>query len=173
MYYETLNRHDCCGCFACEKICGVKAVTMKEDEKSFLFPVVDETKCVHCGLCAKVCPMEKNYVGQDADPGIYAAANKDTDVVKSSSSGGIFSKLCEWVLAQDGVIYGAAFDENFMVRHMRAETAEEAVKFRGSKYVESTLEDVYAQAEADLRSGKTVLLSGTPCQISALKSIFP
>lgn len=170
MYHNTKSEQECCGCFACEKICGTAAVCMQKDKKGFYYPVVDEDKCVHCGRCEAVCPMEKNYVGVSAEPEIYAAACRDVRVVKNSSSGGVFSALCKWILKQDGVVYGAAFDESYSVRHMRGTSAEELRRFRGSKYVESDISAVYQQAEQDLREGRTVLLSGTPCQISALKA---
>ena len=80
MYHNTKSEQECCGCFACEKICGTAAVCMQKDKKGFYYPVVDEDKCVHCGRCEAVCPMEKNYVGVSAEPEIYAAACRDVQL---------------------------------------------------------------------------------------------
>lgn len=168
MFLEKQSKKECCGCMACSKICGVSAIEMKQDKCGFYYPKVDKNKCVDCGRCESVCPMKENYVGQDADPDIYAVINRDTHVLKYSSSGGMFTLLAEWILEQNGVIYGVAFDENFYVCHQRAQTMEEAAKFRTSKYVESDIKEVYKYLLSDLSEGKTVLLTGTPCQISAI-----
>ena len=44
------NKNKCCGCTACMNICPKKAISMKEDEEGFLYPIVDEEKCVECEL---------------------------------------------------------------------------------------------------------------------------
>ena len=30
---------------------------MREDDEGFLYPEVDESVCIDCGLCEKVCPV--------------------------------------------------------------------------------------------------------------------
>lgn len=154
---------------ACANICGKDAIKMKRDKSGFAYPFVDPQKCVHCGLCRKVCPMEESCVGKPGSPDIYALQNHSAQVLSASSSGGMFTLLARWVLSQEGVIYGVAFDDAFSVRHMRAVTQEEAMAFRTSKYVESDLSSVYRTILEDVRSGKTVLFTGTPCQVSAIK----
>lgn len=168
MFLENQSRKDCCGCSACSKICGASAITMKQDKCGFYYPRLNKEKCKDCGLCQKVCPMQENYVGQEANPEIYAVRNPDKNILMESSSGGMFTVLARWTLSQNGVIYGVAFDESFSVRHMRAETEETARKFRTSKYVDSDISEVYSHIIDDLKSGRTVLLTGTPCQISGV-----
>ena len=80
-------------------------------------------------LCTKVCPLQNTYTGADAVPDIYALQNHQKAIVSESSSGGMFSLLADWALAQGGVIYGVAFDEGFQVRHMRADSAEKCCGF--------------------------------------------
>lgn len=56
------SKYECCGCTACYSICkinSVNAITMIEDEEGFLYPKIDESKCIKCHLCVKVCPLEK------------------------------------------------------------------------------------------------------------------
>lgn len=91
---------------ACANICGKSAITMKHDKCGFYYPIVDETKCVNCGLCQKVCPMEDTFTGVDASPDIYALRNRDPQILKGSSSGGMFTLLAKWVISQNGVVYG-------------------------------------------------------------------
>ncbi len=53
---------ECIGCMKCVETCREDAITVK-DNQVFL----DKEKCVHCGLCARVCPVgsikpaEKKY----------------------------------------------------------------------------------------------------------------
>ena len=168
MFLDNKLKKDCCGCSACSNICGVSAITMKEDSCGFLYPHIDNKLCVHCDRCRKVCPMGITYTGQDADPSIYAVRNKNTDDVQKSSSGGMFTLLARWTLSQGGVIYGVAFDEAFSVKHMRGQTVSQVQKFRTSKYVESDISEVYLHIGEDLKNGLTVLLTGTPCQVSGV-----
>ena len=172
MFTENLKKSDCCGCMACANICGKSAITMKHDKCGFYYPIVDETKCVNCGLCQKVCPMEDTFTGVDASPDIYALRNRDPQILKGSSSGGMFTLLAKWVISQNGVVYGVAFDKDYKVLHMRAQSMEEASAFCTSKYVESDLSKVYVSLSQDLKSGKTVLLTGTPCQIAGVQKFL-
>ena len=168
MFLTTKAKKDCCGCSACSNICSVSAITMKEDRCGFLYPHINNDLCVHCDRCRKVCPMNMNYTGQDATPDIYAVKNKDSIAVSRSSSGGMFTLLAQWTLSQGGVIYGVAFDDSFHVEHMCGNTVSKVLKFRTSKYVESNLSEVYLHIKEDLNKGLTVLLTGTPCQISGI-----
>ena len=48
----------CCGCTACYAICPENAISMQSDEEGFLYPVIDESQCVRCYQCLKVCPIK-------------------------------------------------------------------------------------------------------------------
>lgn len=101
---------------------------------------------------------------------VYAAICKDDTLRHSSSSGGVFSLLAEAVLRRGGVVFGAAVTENMEVRHIAVTAPEELSRLRGSKYVRSRLGNSYQQAKEHLEAGKTVLFTGTPCQIAGLKA---
>lgn len=161
-------KQDCCGCSACAQICPNRCVTMTSDEEGFLYPQVDERKCVDCGLCETVCPVINRYEPQMPIESI-AAFNQDEKIRLSSSSGGVFSLLAENTINAGGVVFGAKFNENWAVEHGHAETVEELADFRGSKYVQSYIGDCYNQAKDFLDAGRKVLFSGTPCQIAGLK----
>ena len=49
------NKKDCCGCGACFIVCPVKAIIMNEDERGFVYPIIDVNKCVSCKRCIKIC----------------------------------------------------------------------------------------------------------------------
>lgn len=103
----------------------------------------------------------------------YIVKQKDLKSRMQSRSGGIFAAVSDCVLAEGGVIYGCALDDNFVAVHERATTKEERDRFRGSKYVQSDMKDAMKQALEDLKQGRLVLFSGTPCQIAGIKGICP
>lgn len=154
--------------FGLPQRCPKQCIKVVEDCEGFLYPKVDETKCINCHLCEKVCP-----VVHQAEPRMpmesYAAYNMDNIVRKDSSSGGIFTLLAEKVIDEGGVVFGATWNEKWQVVHTYTETKEGIIQFRGSKYVQSIIGETYKQAEAFLKSGRKVLFSGTPCQIAGLR----
>lgn len=163
---------DCCGCTACASICNHDAITMVPDALGFLYPKVDESKCVECGLCEKVCAFNDNYDKSLnlPKPDAYAARHKDMDEIMKSRSGAAFVAISDYILEQGGVVYGAGYKDHFRVAHKRAISKEERDEFRGSKYVQSDLTGVFRMVKQDLKDGLTVLFSGTPCQTSGLHS---
>lgn len=163
---------DCCGCTACASICAHDAISMQPDALGFLYPKVDETKCVECGLCEKVCAFNDNYDKSLnlPKPDAYAARHKNMAEVETSRSGAAFIAISDWILKHGGVVYGAGYADHFRVVHKRATTKAERDEFKGSKYVQSDLTGVFKQVKEDLRNGMIVLFSGTPCQTSGLNS---
>lgn len=102
----------------------------------------------------------------------YACYLKDKEDLSKSTSGGAFFAFAEYVIKMGGVAFGAAFQEDFNVHHMSADTLEGLDKLRKSKYVQSRIGDTYAEARTFLEAGRLVLFSGTPCQIAGLKSFL-
>lgn len=165
---DIKEKDQCCGCHACFNICPKNAITMQEDEKGFKYPIIDKEKCINCGLCEKVCPI-LNKKSVENNPIAYACYNKNEEIRKNSSSGGIFTLLAENILEKQGIIFGASFDKEYNVHHTYIEKKEELDKFRGSKYVQSLINDTYKQAKEFLEKDRYVLFTGTPCQIEGLK----
>ena len=163
------QKQDCCGCNACAQICPKQCITMQEDNEGFLYPRVDSENCIDCHLCERICPVSNH--GMERKPlKVYAAINRDEEIRKRSSSGGIFTALAEQIIKQGGVVFGARFDEQWQVKHDYAETMEGLAAFRGSKYVQSRIGNTYQEAERFLKAGRKVLFSGTPCQIAGLRN---
>lgn len=162
------DKTKCCGCFGCYNICPANAIKMEEDEKGFKYPKVDKEKCVNCQLCEKVCPILNTTTIKNM-PIAYACINKNDIVRKSSSSGGIFTLLAEDILNRKGVVFGACFNERFEVIHSYIEDQKDIQKLRGSKYVQSSINDMYKKAKEFLEKDRYVLFTGTPCQIEGLK----
>ena len=169
---ELQPKEKCFGCGACGAICPREAISFSPDKEGFLYPSIDAQKCVSCGLCQKVCPVGKEMPLAEGYPKAYAAKHKSGEVLYRSSSGGMFTALSDlWALHQGGTVYGAAFDRDFQVHHLRAQDAAGRAKMRGSKYPQSRLApEVYHALEQDLRSQKDVVFSATPCQIAGVRS---
>jgi len=165
---EIKDKKECFGCHACASVCTRHCITMQSDEEGFLYPVVDKDTCTDCGLCEKVCPVI-NQSEPRKPLKVYAAKNKNEEIRRQSSSGGIFTLLAENVINEGGVVFGARFNENWDVIHSWTDTIEGIAAFRGSKYVQSTIGDTYREAREFLKQGRKVLFSGTPCQIAGLK----
>lgn len=166
---NIIDKKDCCGCHACATICGKHCITMQSDEEGFLFPVVDRNACVDCGLCEKVCPIiNRNEPRRPLK--VYASKNKNEEIRRQSSSGGIFTLLAELVINEGGIVFGARFDKDWNVVHGWTDTIEGIAAFRGSKYVQSTIGNTYREVREFLKQGRKVLFSGTPCQIAGLKN---
>lgn len=102
-------------------------------------------------------------------PATYAAYSKNLAVRMNSSSGGLFTLIAEHILNADGVVFGAAFDEQFKVVHVAVENKKDLFRLRSSKYVQSEIGDAYKQTEDYLKNGRQVLFTGTPCQIGGLR----
>jgi len=149
------------------------AISMQEDEEGFLYPLVDINRCVKCLKCTRVCPYinSKFIVKADSEElsKCYAAYNKSEKVRCQSSSGGIFRVFADKILSENGVIFGAAFDDNFEVYHKSARTCEDVKKFMGSKYLQSRTGLVYREVEEILNEGGKVLFTGVTCQVAGLK----
>lgn len=161
------EKADCCGCGACRDVCPTQAIRLITDEEGFLYPVADADQCIGCGKCDRTCPVSSPKE-EKREIAAYAAQTKDETVCKSSSSGGLFTEIASYILERGGIVFGAAFDETFKVVHIGVERAEELEKLRGSKYVQSEIGDAYIRAKEQLNSGRLVLFTGTPCQISGL-----
>lgn len=164
-----ISKNECSGCHACFNICPKNCISMETDKDGFLQPKINNAECIECSLCRKVCPIinqhEKNPIGT-----AYACINKDKIIREESSSGGIFTLIAEWILKKDGVVFGAAFDRFFNVRHIAVTDIRDLSLLRGSKYVQSTIGTTYSEAKLLLEQGKYVLFTGTPCQIAGLNS---
>lgn len=162
------NTDLCYGCGACFNKCPKNAIVMKPNEVGFLYPEIDESLCINCKLCQKVCPAISPDYSNEETPTAYAFAMSE-DVLYNSSSGGAFTALAEEMFRRGGAVAGVTYAEKFRVHHEIIESGDELDRMRRSKYVQSNTEYTYKETEELLAAGKAVLYTGTPCQIAGLK----
>jgi coenzyme F420-reducing hydrogenase beta subunit len=155
-------------------ICPEGAIRMIADEEGFLYPNIAAERCIECGRCVEVCDFQSQYRPDRnlTPPVVYAIKHKSDPARMRSSSGGAFTALSDQVLAEGGVIYGAAFDENFRVQHRSARNESERNQFCGSKYTQSDLNNVFKEIQKALKQNQSVLFSGTGCQTAGLNSFL-
>ena len=160
----------CNGCAACYNVCPVDAMTMKADEIGFLYPEIDKDICIYCELCKKACPVLNETENNNYKiPQCYAAQAED-EFRKKSSSGGIFSLIASNILSEGGLVVGVSLEDDLTVSHILISSVDDLHKLRKSKYVQSNVGLIYKEIEKEIKNGRKVLFSGTPCQVAGLKS---
>lgn len=165
------DKSNCCGCGACANICPKNAISMKTDEYGFVYPEIDNTRCVDCGVCKNVCAYQSE-LPENSVISAFAAMSGNEQMLKKSASGGVFSAVAEDFLNNNGVVFGCSLeqhDKGLTPEHIRIDNVKDLCKLQGSKYVQSNMNNVFSLVRDDLKSGKKVLFSGTPCQVDSLK----
>lgn len=169
---DIKNKSMCVGCEACKNTCPRNAIIMVEDKEGFCYPHINQEFCSNCGLCENTCPMLHPKTEDKSLPKAYAAYNNEKEIRMQSSSGGIFTEIAKIILKNNGVVFGAVFDKEFNVVHDEIIVEKDLRKIRGSKYVQSQIDDNYKKARYYLEKGIEVLFTGTPCQIEGLYSFL-
>lgn len=165
---ELCRIGECTQCEACRNICPKQCITMDFNSEGFAYPHINRDICIECGACMKAChqitPMAEFRIPLRS----LACWTKRIDDRINSSSGGAFSVIARKILSENGIVFGATIDRSLQVKHISIERIEDLRLLQGSKYVESFLGDTYLQIREKLKSGKKVLFTGTPCQVSGL-----
>ncbi len=164
-----IEKNQCTGCASCANICPVNAIEMQSDSNGFEYPVIDKNVCIHCKACEQTClkRMSKEN-GNHTIPKTYAAWSREEDIRFHSTSGGAFSELAKVILQKDGVVIGAEYEKENLVRHIVIKHTNELKKIRQSKYIQSSMGYVFREIKNYLNSGKSVVFCGCPCQVSGL-----
>ena len=160
----------CTGCFACLAACPKQAISVKKGFLGEILPVVDNGKCVDCGLCDNICPSlnspDKKYPIR-----CFAAWTSDNADYLTTTSGGVATAMAKAMVLSGGVVYGCtAF--GIEVKHIRCTTLEDVESLKGSKYVQSDTQCIYKELKNDVAAGKNVLFIGTPCQCAGVKGFL-
>ncbi len=166
---ECIESDKCMGCLACIDACPCYAIENNISKEGFYKPQIDNQKCIMCGKCVETCPVyikKIHYISTINKACVFQNANYQTR--KSSTSGGFFSAVSDYIINLGGIIYGVAYDDNWRVKHLRIDNKAEISLLQGSKYVQSDTTDIYKKVKQDLSNNYLVCFSGTPCQNAAL-----
>lgn len=164
------NNYNCCGCSACDNACPKNAISIKSDIEGFLYPQIDNNKCIDCGICVKVCPVVNECESKAPYIKTFAGYSTNEDVMNKSTSGGFVSTLSQYIIDRGGVVYGVVFDDEYShTYYTKATSYAQLSQLAGSKYIQSDKRDVFSQIKKDLDNQSEVLFVGCPCDVSALK----
>lgn len=168
---STIAENECCGCTACYASCPTKAISMQPDkEEGFLYPVVDEDKCLECGKCLKVC---KDICLYQEPQTIYSCWSKDDSLRARSSSGGIFSMLAKQVLDANGAVCACGYSNDCKeCLHKIVWKSDDLEDLRRAKFVQSKKYNVYLDIKGILKEGISLLFCGTPCEVGGLRQFL-
>lgn len=159
---------DCMGCTACVVSCPKQCIKMRKLIKGFLYPSVAQNNCINCGICEKVCPLISK-IETHHETKVFAMKNKKASERTNSASGGIFPLIAQFVIKKKGVVFGAAYDQEFEVRHIKVEKEEDIAKLQSAKYTQSIMGNTFVEVGKALSENRWVVFSGTPCQCIGLK----
>lgn len=165
---KICDENSCLGCCACINICPKDAISMVENMYGSTIPKVNMEKCIVCNSCINVCPNNKNTEKSRSDYA-YAVWSKNDEDITYSSSGGAAAVFSRFILRNNGIVFGAVFNDS-TVKHIRVDNELELYKLRGSKYVQSQVGMVYRLVKKEVMDNTLVLFIGTPCQIAGLQN---
>lgn len=107
-----------------------------------------------------------------AVPETYAVWSKDQDIRYCSTSGGAFTEFAKAIIADGGLVAGARYNDENLVEHDLIDSYEGIEKLRQSKYMSSSMGDIYKRVKTELDSGRLVGFCGSPCQVAGLYSFL-
>ena len=164
-------RQDCTGCGACAYRCPKHCIHMEADKIGVAYPRIDDSACVDCHVCEKVCPIITPNLLMETRK-CYAAWNNDEDERSTSASGGIAIAIYKEALINGMVAIGASQNADWTVTHKVVKTPQELTPLKNSKYTFSSALEVYPRIQELLKVGKNIVMVGLPCQIAAVRSLF-
>jgi len=172
MYLFSYDRTECCGCSACQQICPVNCIKMVVHNDGFFYPEIDLEACIQCNKCVNVCPFHRSKKSFQGNSILvcYYGWHLDEITRMNSTSGGAFSAIAESILeTSNSRVYGACYNDTWRVCHKGTNSGNGLEALRQSKYIQSDLENTYAEIRDYLNLDGHVLFCGTPCQVDGLR----
>lgn len=105
-------------------------------------------------------------------PDTYAVWSKNEEIRYNSTSGGAFSEFAKVIIDEDGIVVGARYNADNLVEHAMINTYDGIKELRQSKYLSSSMGNIYIKTKELLMAGKLVAFCGSPCQIAGLYSFL-
>lgn len=166
---KLASKDSCTGCGNCRLVCKKNAVAFTRDALNNIYPVIDSSKCVECGLCQKACPAI-NQVEKITPKQCYSCYATNKAIRKSSASGGVAQAVYRWCLKNDIPFAGVYFDNKELTAKYKLGLSEEDIhQFANSKYTFSFMGNISKDITDILKNGKPLVFIGLPCQVAAVK----
>lgn len=170
MYLFSKDKNECSGCSACKSICPRNCIEMIDDEYGFKYPVVNDSNCINCHLCEKICPIV-NCTKKEQKNICYYGWHKNENIRLNSTSGAAFVGISELCFSNGyKCIYGATFNKK-RVYHTCITDIASIKTLSGSKYVQSNMDSVFNDIVKKLKNDEKIVFVGTPCQVDGLERI--
>lgn len=166
------DKNACTGCGACASICPCEAISMITDKEGFFYPLIAAEKCIGCGSCKNVCPAFKEHKNTFDKSTFFAAWTKCAENRKAASSGGLFGEIAQWVIKNDGVVFGTAFSDDYKSLSCQSTDNVSLAKLKKSKYFESNMDISIKKIKVELDKDRWVFFCGTPCQAIGVRASF-
>lgn len=159
--------NQCTGCAACVSKCFKHAIHIADDLKAFN-AIIDESLCVNCRQCERVCPTNNPVV--HLQPASWQQGwALDKKMRLNASSGGVASAVAIGFIKTGGVVCSCVFESGKFVFDF-ADNENSVKHFVGSKYVKSNPDGIYEKINGYLAHDRKVLFIGLPCQTAGVRS---
>lgn len=164
----SVIQDSCVGCRSCEQVCPKGCIAIEENKEGFLYPKVANHECIKCGLCLKSCPVQNKSSHRNIPAEVWGFRDKNDIQIMRSASGGVACVAARLIIEKGGIVFGAAYDDQLVVRHIEIAEKNDVEKLQSSKYVQSDTGECFKKVKRYLKAGRKVLFTGTPCQIAGL-----
>lgn len=165
---QKIDNKLCSGCMACISICPVSCIEIDLSKRKRFYKRIDSLKCIHCGLCEKVCPHTGDVSCSEPKLGLNVWTESRGNL-RYVSSGGVATTAYNYALKNKIFCVGVCFDSNYQLKYRFLNSPVDIYLAAGSKYVYSQMEDIYQQVGTVLLNGERVLFVGLPCHVGGLK----
>ena len=162
---QLIYSDNCMVCGACVLNCPNDAISINLHDINY-YPEVDLNRCVHCGKCEKACDAIHRFKGDDFRNSLYyIASSKDQEVLRHSSSGGMFTEFSRRIFAMHGVVFSTFYNrDSAEIEFRECNNESEIAVCRKSKYVQSIQTKALKALDRAVQQNKWVMFVGLPCQ---------
>lgn len=166
-----ISREQCSACGACQNICPVESITMKEDDYGYIFPHIDEKSCIECNKCVETC-KQIDSLSKNIPRISYASFSKSKSIRFQAAAGGAVYEFAKFFLENGGVVYGCVQKNYKTFRIERITSFERLPDILNSKLVQSEIGYSFRNVKDDLENNLNVLFTGLPCQVGGLRAFL-
>ncbi len=170
---NVVKFHLCCSCGLCSNYCRHHAITYRINALGFYEPIIDDKKCINCGICLKSCPGIndlKDYTNKESR--YFYGYSTDDEMHLNASSGGIVTELLCYLISNKIVDYVTCVTTRTgeqLPMQIVTNDIEIIKECRTSKYCPVQWKGIIEKIE---QVEGSIAIVALPCQINSLKNYF-